>query len=325
MQTTMATSRNHGGVAIFLVILILLLGIGGAAYYYYNIESEKNYADETVTLATTTSQAVLQLNDSSSVEDVQRVQKLINTYVSRSDSVPSASQTWNEQITVVKDKIAERKSLADEMQARVSSFDSNSSTAELEAFEAELKEFTRALDSQARNQLLGAWSQRKKSILAEMRSVSATIIAKTFPSGAKTYLDGEYIGESSLGIQNVRKGKHRILFEKAGYLPAELEILVEESGTLEPEIVELQLATNPISIKVSGGQKKSKISISIEKTADGNRDIILYIDEKEGREVSFPEAPLGLLNISVTADLRLVSEQTYENVSGEEQVIEIEL
>lgn len=325
MRNSKDPNSKQGGIAIVLLILVLLLAAGGAGYYYFTETSKESYADETVQLATATSQAILQLDERSSPSDLQRVRAQITKYQARTDADPSAIEIWTQQSKAIETKLIERDDLAAQWQKRALAFDSNSSLTELETFDTQIKAFTQKLDQATRNRLLVAWSQNKNQIMADMQSVSATIIAKTFPSGAKTYLDGEYIGLSSLGIQNVRKGKHLLTFEKEGYLPAELEVIVTKSGKLEPESVELELAVHPVSVTVIGGKKRAKVSISLEKTADDNDDIILYIAEQEGREATFAEAPLGRLRISVTADFRLVAEQVIDNKTGQDTPIQLDL
>lgn len=325
MQNRPTSNSRHGGIAIVLIVLLLLLSIGGIGYYFFSETNKENYASETVQLAKATSQSIYQLNERSPRSSLDSVHTQIARYQARADADPKLVENWTEQTKAIEDAFAERDAQVDEMKKRVGTFSSNNSPAELDAFDAEIKAFTKGLDQSSRNQLLVAWSQNKNQILAEIQSVSATIIAKTFPSGAKTYLNGEYIGLSSLGIQNVRKGKHLLAFEKDGYLSTELEVLVDKSETIEPGLVELQLAVRPVQVTVVGGKKRAEISVSLEKTADNNDDIILYIDEQEGREATFSEAPLGRLRLSVTADLRLAADQVIENREGLQNPIVINL
>lgn len=325
MHIRPTSNPRRGGIALVLLALVILLSVGGLGYYYFNANAQERYASETVQLAKATSQAIYRLNERSPRGDLDKIHAQIARYQARNDADPKLIETWTQQSKAIEESLGKRDAQAAQMQTRASEFDLNSSLAELEAFDAELKAFVKDLDQDTRNRLLVAWSQRKNQILADMQSVSATIIAKTFPSGAKTYLDGEYIGLSSLGIQNVRKGKHLLTFEKNGYLPAELEILVEKSGTIEPPRTELQLAVRPIQVTVIGGKKRAKISVSLEKTADDNDDIILYIDEQEGREARFDQAPLGRLRLSVTADFRLAAERVIENRDGLETPIVVDL
>ncbi len=316
---------KHGGIATVLLLVVLLVAIASGGYYYFRESSKASYAAETVQLATTTSQAILQLSERSSTSDLQRIQSQIAAYQTRRDADPSAIQTWTQQTQTIEAKLIARDELADQWQKRASEFSPDSTLAELEAFDAEIKAFTKTLDQSTRNRLLVAWSQRKNQIMADRQRISATIIAKTFPSGAKTYLDGKYIGLSSLGMQNVRGGKHQLSFEKEGYLPAQFDVLVTKSETIEPPVVELQLATHPVKVIVVGGKKKAKISISLEKTADDNDDIILYIDDQEGQEATFSKAPLGRIRLSVTADLRLAAEQVIDNKVGQDAPIQLNL
>lgn len=319
------TNPRRGGIAALLIILLLIVSAGGAAFYYFKEANKEDYQTETIQIATSISQSLRQLDESPTSQELHNLQKQINNYTSREGADLSALESWNSKLQKAKTQIAENDLQANEFQNRIESFDSNNSIAELEAFEKELKPFAHSLDPFTRNRLLENWNQRKKAILAEIRSVSATIIAKTFPSGAKTYLNGEYIGLSSLGIQKVRKGQHLLTFEKDGYLTAELEVTVTQSEKIELETIELQLATHPVSVTVTGGKKNSKILVSIEKSADNNKNLLLYIDEKQGREVVFENAPLGSLTISVTLDNRLAHEQAYTNTTAQTKPLKIDL
>ncbi|MDQ8187045.1 PEGA domain-containing protein [Pelagicoccus sp. SDUM812002] len=325
MHIRPTSNPRRGGIALVLLVLVILLSVGGLGYYYFTANAQERYASETVQLAKATSQAIYRLNERSPRGDLDKIHAQIALYQARDDADPKLIESWTKQSKTIEESLAKRDAQAAQMQTRASEFSSDSSLVELETFDAEIKEFAKSLDQGTRNRLLTAWSQRKNQILAEIQSVSATIIAKSFPSGAKTYLDGEYIGLSSLGIQNVRKGKHLLAFEKDGYLPTELEVLVSQSETIEPPLVELQLAVRPIQVAVVGGKQRAKISVSLEKTADNNDDIILYIDEQEGREATFSQAPLGRIRLSVTADLRLAAEQIIENREGLQNPIVIDL
>lgn len=325
MRNSKAPSPRHGGIAAILLVLFLLLAVGGGGFYYLKEANKETYANETQQLAAATSQAIRQLSGRSSQDDLQRIRKKIEVYQTRTDATRTAIDTWTEQIESIEAKLEKRDLQTETIRQRISEFDSNATVAELETFDVEIKNFTKELDQTTRNKLLVAWSQKKNQIMAEIQSVSATVIAKTFPSGAKTYLDGEYIGLSSLGIQNVRKGKHLLTFEKDGYLDAQLEVLVTKSEQIEPPVIELQLAVNPVHVTVTGGSKRAKISISIEKTADNNDNIILYIDEQTGRDLTFEKAPLGRLYISVTADSRLAAEQIIENKTDQDTTVLLDL
>ncbi|MDQ8203567.1 PEGA domain-containing protein [Pelagicoccus sp. SDUM812003] len=325
MLTLTPENRSRGGVAIVLILVLFLLAAGGAAFYFYTESSKESYAAETIQMASDLSKAVIRLDENATAGEIQRVRNQISEYLARTDAIPSARETWIAHIETIESKREERMAKVEELNKRVAEFPLSSSAQELEAFETELKALSRNLDTETRNELLSTWSQRKQRILTEINSVSATVIAKSFPSGAKTYLDGEYIGLSSLGIQNVRKGTHLLRFEKEGYLPAEIEVEVTRSGQIEPPAVDLQMATNPVSVKVVGGKMKAEISVSIEKTADNNKDIILYIEEQKGREATFDQAPTGTILLSVTSDLRLAHEQVIINQPGDDQVIEVVL
>ncbi len=325
MQDRSYPTPKHGGIATVLLLVVLLVAIAGGGYYYFKQSSAESYAAETVQLATATSQAIRQLSERSPTTDLQRIRSQIAAYKTRTDAEPTAIETWTQQIQPIEAKLIARDELADQWQKRASEFSPDSTDVQLEAFDAEIKAFTKTLDQSTRNRLLITWSQRKNQIITDTQNAAATIIVKTFPSGAKTYLEGEYIGLSSLGIENVRSGKHQLTFEKEGYLPAKLDLIATAGEKTEPVVVELQLATHPIKVIVTGGKKKAKISISLEKTADDNDDIILYIDEKEGREATFAEAPLGRIRLSVTTDHRLATEQTIDNKANQDTPIQLNL
>lgn len=325
MPSPSDSNPKHGGVALVLLLTLLTIAASFAVYHFYSQSQGEAYANETTDLAVATSLALHKLESQASESDLARIQNKISAYRSRSDADPAVLQNWEKSLDMIEQQLAQDRALVTAMEQRLATLDSTSPSANIEAFDAEIKALDRTLNTDASNRLAREWAAKRRGIMAEIQSVSATIIAKSFPSGAKTYLNGEFIGLSSLGIQNVRKGKHLLAFEKDGYLRAEREIEITESGKVEPPVVELKTASLPLSIQVTGGKKKSKVSISIEKTADNNRDILLFIEEKQGREATFDNAPLGSLIVSVTVDNRLAAEKVIENGAALNGTLEIVL
>lgn len=316
---------RRAGVGVILFIILLVVGASGAGYYFLQEQTSKEYAAETIAMAVDTTRSLSALERQPSSDGIRDAKRKISTYLERTDATTEAKTAWNEKIAKLEQLLEERSDRLDSLMKSVADFDLESPQSQIDALEAEIAEAVLQLDGNSRNQVKSAWQKRKKQIEDNYRSVSATLVLKSVPSGAKTYLNGEYMGLSWLGLKNVGKGTHTVAFEKAGYTRVETTIEVTESGTIEPEPIELPFETGVLKVTVTGGKKRSEFSVSIEKNAENNQDIILYIDEKFGRETTFENAPSGRLRLSVSEGYSEVAERFIEVKPGVENEVSIDL
>lgn len=318
-------ANNLGGIVKGLMFTILALAVAGAVFFLFDRSQRAAYAEETEQMAAAISDAVERLDQKATRDELARLARNIESYLARRDADPALRNEWEAKLDEIESRLADNAGQLATLQQQAAEFPSDSTPQERREFEERLEEFAKSLNIADRHQLLSAWTKRKQELETNIGGGSATVLARTHPSGAKTYLDGEYIGLSSLGVRNVRSGRHVLAFELDGYKREQIEIEVPEKGELQIEPVELQLITSPVTIVVTGGRKQSDLAVSLEKVADDNKDLILYFDEKSGREVVFEDAPVGELRVSVTEGTREAASRIIESKAEGENRFDLQI
>lgn len=318
--------RSSGGVAIAVVLIVALLAlVGGAGYLFLQKQQEAAQAEETRAMAAAIGQAVYALDDRATADDVRRVRQQINTYREREGINPSVLQPWDEKLAEVESTIEARRTELTALLERARGFSMDSSRTDVDAFDDEVAAFARSLTPISRNELLNAWNQRKREILAAIESVSATLRLRTFPGGARAYLDGRLLGTTPLGVGRVRRGTHEVRFEKEGHRPVEITIDVTESTTIEPATVELPFETGGLQVVVTGAGAGPDLPVEVGLEKADDSDFILYSERQPGRDVHFAGVPVGAIQVFVYQDQRIVGQDTATIEQGRKSRIVISL
>ena len=97
-----------------------------------------------------------------------------------------------------------------------------------------------------------------KTIEAKLIPITASVMLRSAPSGAKVEIDGNIVGETPLILNEQSIDKHSAILKKPGFVPQEISWTVENA---RPQLVQVQLGTNVGTLKVSSVPAQASISI----------------------------------------------------------------
>ncbi len=105
---------------------------------------------------------------------------------------------------------------------------------------------------------LEAKPRETKNLDVELAPLTAAIMVKTVPSGAKVRYEGSELGETPLVIKDVPCGPHKATIEKTGYTAKTLEWNVENA---RPMLLKVELASNVGTLKIDSTPSGANLSI----------------------------------------------------------------